>query len=361
VWEMERSVNPKGSPGMPLQALGQSNLVVIGKYGDFIENAVYERLVKLGTADLSGSFSPQDLVKAGLCDPVRLFVKQEPHKINKIKTKRFRLISSVSLIDQLVERVLFGVQNRKEIECWKLIPSKPGIGLTDDLARCVFNEVRNASNCYNMCEADISGWDWSVQLWELLADAEIRVRLSRGAHPLCKRAMINRMQCLARSVFSLSNGKLFEQGLPGLMKSGSYLTSSTNSRCRVLDHHVLGGNWIIAMGDDSIEADISTETESGAERYGALGKIVGMYDYCPVDQKGVTQDFEFCSQRFTSSGPIPQNWAKMLTKFLSSEMNDSLKSDLKQELRHLEKKLRKKVFSYLDNVVGSERPQNLDE
>jgi len=130
--------------------------------------------------------TPQQLVKMGWCDPVRLFVKQEPHKLIKVITKRFRLISSVSIVDQLVERVLFGVQNRKEIDSWQLIPSKPGIGLTDEMARSVYNNVKMASNRFKMYEADVSGWDWSVQLWELLADAEIRVRLSVGAHPFVK-------------------------------------------------------------------------------------------------------------------------------------------------------------------------------
>jgi hypothetical protein len=166
------------------------------------------------------------------------------------------------------------------------------------------------------------------------------------------------MQCLARSVFSLSNGKLLEQGLPGLMKSGSYLTSSTNSRCRVIDHHVLGGNWIIAMGDDSVESDVSTLSETAEERYRKLGKTVGMFSRCPTDGKGVVQDFEFCSQRFTANGPIPQNWAKMLTKFLSQVPTEDLVLDLKRELRHLEKRLRLKVFQFVENVAGSGRPQN---
>lgn len=348
----------KGSPGTPLSSLAPTNAKLIFSHRDFLVSCVVDRLLLL-SEETPTHMTPQQLVKMSWCDPVRLFVKQEPHKLSKIKTKRFRLISSVSVVDQLVERVLFGVQNRKEIDSWSLIPSKPGIGLTDEMARSVYNNVKMVSNRFKICEADVSGWDWSVQLWELLADAEIRVRLSVGAHPSCQRAMINRIHCLARSVFTLSDGTMFEQGKPGLMKSGSYLTSSTNSRCRVLDHYILGGGWIIAMGDDSLEADISTPEMSGAERYKQLGKIVSMYEACPVNELGVVKDFEFCSQRFTSNGPVPLNWAKMLCKFLCSERTPELARDLKQELRHLERTLRKRVYSYVDSVVVAGQPQNL--
>lgn len=358
-FEVDHSVNLKGSPGTPLKAWGTTNAAVLTDSREFVVSCVVERLLKLGEQIINPLATPSDLVLTGLCDPVRLFVKQEPHKVQKIKTKRFRLISSVSLIDQLVERVLFGVQNRKEIDSWSFIPSKPGIGLTDEMAHKVYQEVRQASNAFTMCEADISGWDWSVQDWELRADAEIRINLSRGLHPSCAIAMRNRLSCLSRSVFSLSNGQLLEQGLPGLMKSGSYLTSSTNSRCRVLDHHLLGGDWIIAMGDDSVEADVSTLEETAEERYRKLGKTVGMFSQCPVDGKGVVQDFEFCSQRFTANGPIPMNWPKMLTKFLSQAPTEELVLDLKRELRHLEKQLRLKIFKFVDDVVGSGRPQNI--
>ena len=39
-------------------------------------------------------------------DPIKVFVKQEPHKMSKIKQERYRLISGVSLVDTLVDRLL---------------------------------------------------------------------------------------------------------------------------------------------------------------------------------------------------------------------------------------------------------------
>lgn len=323
-------------------------------------NCVLERLEKLGSISCDG-YSPEELVLLGVCDPVRLFVKQEPHKMSKIVTKRFRLISSVSLIDQLVERVLFGPQNRKEISMWELIPSKPGIGLTDQMTRDLFARTRIASNIGPLAEADISGWDWSVQDWELEADVEIRISLSQGLHSCAAQAMRNRMYCLSNSVFSFSDGELRAQVYPGLMKSGSYLTSSTNSRCRVFDHYVLAGDklsWVMAMGDDSVEVDISRDGKSGALLYESLGKTVGMYNYCPV-KNGAVESFEFCSHRFNQGCAVPLNWAKMLARFVSNKtVTPELLEALKAELRNLPKPVKNRVFSYCSGLVG-EPGQNL--
>lgn len=295
-FDLWNSINPKGSPGVPLAALGKENAQVRESYESLIVGAVLERMILLGSRDLSG-YSPEELVLIGACDPVRLFVKQEPHKISKIVSKRFRLISSVSLIDQLVERVLFGVQNRKEISLWEHIPSKPGIGLTDEMTRNVFQSARLASGIGPLAEADISGWDWSVQDWELEADLEIRVKLARGLHSCTVQAMRNRILALSSSVFSFSDGEMRAQVYRGLMKSGSYLTSSTNSRCRVFDHYVLTNNeltWLMAMGDDSVEVDIARDGKTGAQLYESLGKTVGMYNLCPVKDDAV-ESFELLS------------------------------------------------------------------
>lgn len=42
------------------------------------------------------------------CDPVRVFIKEEPASKNKRETGALRLISSVSIVDTVVHRLLFG-------------------------------------------------------------------------------------------------------------------------------------------------------------------------------------------------------------------------------------------------------------
>jgi hypothetical protein len=219
---------------------------------DFIVKAVTERLFLLAETELHG-LSPVELINQGCCDPVRLFVKQEPHTLKKINEGRYRLISSVSLVDQIVERMLFGPQNRAEIALWDTIPSKPGMGLTlKSQARKIFGDLLVKHTHCPAYEADISGFDWTVQDWELWADVEIRIKLCSAGVNLAQ-CMRNRFYCFMNSVFQLSDGTLIQQCSPGVMKSGSYCTSSTNSRVRCLMAEIIGSPWCIAMGDDSVE------------------------------------------------------------------------------------------------------------
>lgn len=279
--------------------------------------AVAQRLLKLSTSDIRG-LTPEELVRGGFCDPVRLFVKQEPHPMSKVETGRLRLISSVSLIDQIVERMMFGIQNSLEIDNWKSCPSKPGMGLSlVEQGKVVWDEVRFKHTLCPAAEADISGFDWSVQEWELMADVEMRVRLGNFG-PQLETAARNRFFCLSNSVFQLSDGTMISQGLPGLMKSGSYCTSSSNSRIRVLMAELIGSPWCIAMGDDSVEGFVP----EAREKYAALGHNCKDYVACSTESNGELESFNFCSHRFSRRAIWLESWAKSLFRFLDNPKRD---------------------------------------
>lgn len=289
--------------------------------------AVVERLHALAATDpRQFGWGPRELVARGLCDPVRLFVKQEPHTAQKIEQGRFRLISSVSLVDQLVERMLFGPQNNMEIATWFKIPSKPGMGLsTANQISMLWKDLKAKHSLHPAAEADISGFDWSVQDWELWADLSIRIELGNFPN-LMKRAAISRFYCFMNSVFQLSNGALIEQEMPGLMKSGSYCTSSTNSRIRCLMAELIGAPWCIAMGDDSVEG----WTPDAKEKYLTLGHVCKDYYPCGVNPDGTLREVNFCSHLFTEGRSELTTWAKTLFRFLSTPREDF--SDLWVEL-----------------------------
>lgn len=312
---------------MPLASLGNRNSEVLGKARELVFLSVVERLSALAAVDpRQHNWTPRELVERGLCDPIRLFVKQEPHPRKKIETGRFRLIASVSLVDQLVERMVFGPQNKLEIANWETCPSKPGMGLaTDQQIHSVWLDLKRRHNQHPAAEADISGFDWSVQDWELWAD--LAIRLDRGSFPpLLRRAAVSRVYCLMNSVLQLSNGTLIEQGLPGLMKSGSYCTSSSNSRIRCLMAKLIGSPWCIAMGDDSVEGWVP----DAKLRYDALGHACKEYIPCTTRSDGQLLDVNFCSHRLSDMGSELTSWPKSLFRFLSTPREDF--SDLWLEL-----------------------------
>jgi len=324
-------VQRDSTPGVPVAALGSSNEDVINAYADTIANAIVERirvLAELG--DRAKDMTPEMLVKCGACDPVRLFVKQEPHLQEKILSGRFRLICSVSLIDQVVERVLFGIQNRFEIASWKSVPSKPGMGLDDKGIAAIIAEVRPQLK-NSPVQMDISGWDWSVQSWEQDAEAEMRIRL----HDLkwesqYARAIRARYAASGLSVFVLSDGRMIAQVKRGVMKSGQYITSSSNSRIRILASRITKASWSSAMGDDSLETP-TVHPSMLKSMYAEIGHTVK--DLIVFDG---TQ-FSFCSTLFkTNEGTgEPINWHRSFYRLLCHEpVTEEFRLQFAYELRH---------------------------
>lgn len=307
--------------------------------------------------DLSSPPNVVDLVRLGFCDPVRLFVKQEPHSRAKVEQRRFRLISSVSLIDQIVERMLFGYQNNMEIAMWRTCPSKPGMGLSlSEQAESIWKDLEHKHSIESASEADISGFDWSVQSWELEADVEMRISLGSFPAKLANTARA-RFHCLANSVFQLSNGTMIAQGLPGLMKSGSYCTSSSNSRIRCLMAELIGAPWCIAMGDDSIEGYV----ENARGKYHALGHMCKDYVPCETDCSGKLLSANFCSHYLSSGKFYLTSWPKTLVKYFSSPAPNF--SDLEVEL--LDSPVWPRIRKYLcrvglgpDKIHGKEETTN---
>ncbi len=234
------------------------------------------------------------LVDESLCDAVSLFVKNEPHPEKKFLSKRWRLISSVSLVDQVIDRLLHTRQNKVEIFLWYKLPSLPGMGLTTetDYKRILRAATKRAEkHGTGIACADVSGFDWSIKEWQIMLDAEIRTKLMRGCPSYVRDLMMRRARCLCRTLYSTPQGKLISQDVLGVVKSGTFNTSSTNSRVRVLMAWAVGAEWCVAMGDDSLEAPV----EHAVEKYAELGHRVTDYN--------VAEDtFEFCSHTFHMDG-----------------------------------------------------------
>lgn len=271
----------------------------------------YDRLKKMSQVSFE-DLTAEELVQKGLCDPIRVFVKGEPHKQAKLDEGRYRLIMSVSLVDQLVARVLFQEQNKLEIALWKAIPSKPGMGLSTDAQVTEFMQslsqyvqVPVEDLVYNwekhVLPTDCSGFDWSVSDWLLQDEMEVRNRLTLKNNELTRKLRSCWLKCLSNSVLALSDGSLYAQRVPGVQKSGSYNTSSTNSRIRVMCAYYAGASWCIAMGDDALE---SVDTDL------SVYKNIGL-------KVEVSGQLEFCSHIFEKPDlAIPVNVGKMLYKLI---------------------------------------------
>lgn len=316
----------ESNPGIPYKIFGSSNHEVLTTSGAFIAKAVVDRINKILATPLQTirSMSAFELASQGYCDPIRMFVKNEPHSKLKMSQGRYRIISSVSLVDNLLQRVIFDSQDKLEIGQWTRNPSQPGLGFTKRMTQQFLTQLPPEA----VAEADVSGWDWSVQGWELRAEALMRCKLVEDLTPMFQDLIVKVLHIISLSVFSLSDGRLFQQLTPGIMKSGVKITSSSNSRIRVLAHYILNPTnpWCVAMGDDSLERPFP----NAAQRYREIGHPTKMFTI-----RDGSDEFEFCGhiydRKFRTCRPV--NVVKMLVRYCAlSSPNEDQRSALFSEI-----------------------------
>lgn len=269
-----------------------------------LEQVVFERLRVLSLVPSKAlqatlAHDSAHALRLGYADPLRVILKADPTDAKKIEEKRWRFLLVLSLADQLVERVLFSRQNKAEIAQWQDITSKPGQGLEDEDAAALQRFV--ADHKLNL-GSDASGWDQTVSLQMLLAEAERRVLCSPLAPPAWKQAVRNVFALSAHKNIMLSDGRIYRRNVPGAMASGRYVTSSSNSAIRaMLDVYVEAANdpnkATMAMGDDAVSR-VDIPADEYERRCAAVG--VKLTDLAPA----TPDDFEFCSHRFRNGHPV---------------------------------------------------------
>lgn len=325
------SVKRDSGPGHPWVALGKTKGEIMDRYPLVLAQEVI-RVVTLWATTPRGTLPPDpvDLIRLGLSDPMRVFIKSEPHGKDKIDTGRLRLIIMVPVHLVLAEMLIFGTQNNEEIAHWADIPSKPGFGLSEDLQiKKIWEEV--TSRPEELAEADVSGYDFCLDDYMFQLDAERRVRLAGASlDSLFANACFNAHFVMCRAVYCLSDGRMYKQLHAGVMKSGRYVTSSTNSFIRVMLAHAVGAAWCIAMGDDSLESHVDGAVEKYA-RYGIRIKFIRKVSRTPMK-------FEFCSHIFSQGVAWPSNPGKMLYNLLAQGFSERQMLTLFQqwvfEMRH---------------------------
>nr|AWA82270.1 putative RNA-dependent RNA polymerase [Tama virus] len=186
-------------------------------------------------------------------DPIRLFIKSEPHKLKKLEDGRYRLISSVSVVDQIIDHMLFGTFNEKVVENWPYVPSK--VGWSPYLGGW-----RSIPFSGNWLALDKQSWDWTLQPWMIELVLEARFKLCTNVtEEWLDLATWRYKELFVNPVFITSGGFLFRQVNPGVMKSGCVNTIIDNSICQVILHHrvcqeldIIPGS-IMCMGDDTLQ------------------------------------------------------------------------------------------------------------
>lgn len=193
-------------------------------------------------------------------DPVRLFIKPEPHKRKKLDSHRYRLISSVSILDQIIDHMVFGPMNDNLIRNWPFIPNRPGWSQLVGGWKAMPVETWTAT--------DKSGWDWSCNAWYFEMALQVRLDLCENPSKEWLDLAVWRYQQLFKEVrFITSGGLILRQKRPGVMKSGCVNTISDNSMMQVMLHirvclHLgIPIGRMLSMGDDVLQETPEREQE----------------------------------------------------------------------------------------------------
>lgn len=219
-------------------------------------------------------------------DPIRTFIKPEPITKAKYEKCKFRIISSVSIIDQIIDHMLFGDFNNQLVLNCHRTPVKTG--WTPILGG--WKEVPKS----NIVSTDKSSWDWTVHKWLLDAELEIRYLLCDNMREDWKDLAIFRYRSLFDNpTFVTSGGILLKQKVPGVMKSGCVNTIASNSIMQMILHYRVARElgmdkpFMWAMGDDVIQEDVPQEYFDKLSEFCILKEISRHIEFAGYRYKGM--------------------------------------------------------------------------
>lgn len=234
-----------------LNKYGSTNREIFG-YENGILDASRVKLVRIAVKDRYDSVTKGERV----ADPLKVFVKQEPHKRTKLQEGRIRLIMSVSLVDTIVDRILFRRIMYRATQNF----SKTNIMIGWSPVSGGYRLIQAKFAGVDTISIDKKSWDWTVKIWLLHAVKDLIVRLANDAPEWWLKAVDTRFHMLFEDpTFIFGDGVTSKQRMPGIMKSGCYLTILINSLAQLILHNMalvklqLPKQRFICIGDDTVQ------------------------------------------------------------------------------------------------------------
>jgi hypothetical protein len=299
-------VKPTSTPGYPLQLQYATNKDVIEGH--------YEALLRLATlrvflwmsksSELDAHLhDPYWLVVNGFIDPSSIFIKNEPHPLRKLKDGRYRCISPVSIVDQMVEKYFFLEMSEDIKEHMYVTGSAIGIGFSDDQTRSFVEFVKTSSETRGpkVVSDDVKSYDavHTVQIMRstVLVDSLV-YDVSTNTDLFRAWARWAEVSCFSPSVIS---GMLVTKSDPGMLNSGSADTSRRNTLLRCLYACYIGAllRWILfplAAGDDGLTWGVLD-----VKRYVEAARSIGitLRDVVEHNVESPDEVLEFCSHGYS--------------------------------------------------------------
>lgn len=291
-----------------------------------------------------------------LRDPDRVFPKNQAQKKTKVLP---RIISSTSLVDQLVTRYFYQDYAATEKEAYPRADTCKGIGFNKEHANlfgqrmderaAVFASV-NGVPIKGPVGSDVTGWDKNFPGSGTIATYHsMRATVTNyNKNPEgFNRAYAWWSKSLCSNLYILDNGKIVVFMDNKVQRSGGYLTTSSNGNFRCMCAYAVG-SLPSANGDDCLENTLLSKDEL-QKAYLAIRMPIR-----DVTEFGL-DEFEFCSHGFRRCDRPEEGWYTYLSSyermfFESSYSTKEVESDINwtdEIIDHPDKVLVAKFLDYL--------------
>lgn len=258
-----------------------------------VKNVVFHRFMRLMQGELDA-------------DTINLFIKPEPHKLAKLAEGRLRLIAGISLIDSLIDKMIFGDLFDTALQSVGKTPALIGWNPYQGNYRIFSNEFPAGA-----VSVDKSAWDWSVPPWMIDLWLQFMLDMHSGWPEWYLNIIKIRFNLLFEEAVFETKTLRKKQAIKGIMKSGCFLTILLNSLGQSMLHYLcmlkmglsptLCQPW--CLGDDTIQ-----NGGFDLERY---AELMRSYGFSPKIQ-AATRFVEFIGFLMDDERVVPAYWKKHL-------------------------------------------------
>lgn len=301
-------LNPDSSVGLCSMAM----------YGSTIADALniqldsFRRVYDPDRIEILRSLSKARFLDPSSADPIKVFVKPEPHKLSKIAEGRYRLISAVSLVDTMVDRVMFRWLAKAIMATVGQTPVMIGWSPLRGGYRYLLEKFRGKKTR----GLDKTAWDWTVPEWLIKDCLQVIFSLAEMPNPRWTEWALLRWQALFRdAIFQFSDGTVVKQPGWGVMKSGCYLTIIINSIGQLI-HHAIALRRLnkhpkslafVTIGDDVTVEDF--------EQFPEYERII-LENGALLKPSEPTAHIEFAGFVYSEEGGVSRAWPEYWQKHL---------------------------------------------
>ncbi|APG75661.1 hypothetical protein [Beihai sobemo-like virus 19] len=233
----------------------------------------------------------------------------------------WRLISGVSVRDQVVAHYLFGDMMEVLIEHPGLYHTMIGWSPFQRAGQRYFHHLVK----FPAQSSDKSSWDWTLQPWAVDIFKELMLWLHDHRKPWTQKVMENHIEAMLGQKTFFLRGEVRKQQDRGLMPSGWKMTLAGNSIFQII-LHVLAAlragvtvSLPMTMGDDTVGEECPPEYWEQYKRLGAIVKEVSQPSNTEID---------FCGMIFHKDGTFVPAYKEKHAFLVRRIKSDVLKETL---------------------------------